>query len=226
MQIQLQSEDSLVIRFEQKIDEAQHQKIVNLAAIIEQVCKPLIRDIVVAYASILVIFDLTQTTGDALSEHINIAIEANISQKKVSASRHIKIPIFFGAAVAPDLAAICEHKQLSQRQFIASYLKNNYRIYCIGFAPNFAYMGTVSAKLAVTRKAKPRLKVPKGSLAIADQQTAIYPTDSPGGWQIIGRCPPCFIDGAKDSIATLKVGDYVRFEAVTLSQFLSFGGQC
>ena len=100
-----------------------------------------------------------------------------------------------------------------------------YRVYAIGFAPGFAYLGQVDERIAAPRLATPRPRVPRGSVAIADRQTAVYPSESPGGWNLIGRCPVAMFDPAAEPAMPVTVGDRVRFEPVDRERFLALGGE-
>jgi KipI family sensor histidine kinase inhibitor len=98
-------------------------------------------------------------------------------------------------------------------------------VYAIGFAPGFAYLGNVDKRIAMPRKESPRQKVVKGSVGIADQQTAIYPSDSPGGWQIIGRTAVSLIDYNDERLTKFETGGKVKFNAITRQDFIDMGGE-
>jgi len=100
-----------------------------------------------------------------------------------------------------------------------------YRVYAIGFAPGFAYLGEVDARIAAPRLATPRKKVPKGAVAIADRQTAVYPAVSPGGWNLIGLCPVDMFNPNAKPTMPVQVGDKVQFKSIEREEFLSLGGQ-
>lgn len=126
-------------------------------------------------------------------------------------SRTIEIPVTFGETEALDLEEVSTLKGLSPDEFLDIFLGRSYRVYMIGFLPGFAYMGQVDERIAAPRKATPRLAVPKGSVGIAGSQTGIYPTESPGGWQIIGRTSIEMFDPENDEPCYLQAGDTVRF---------------
>jgi KipI family sensor histidine kinase inhibitor len=100
-----------------------------------------------------------------------------------------------------------------------------YQVYAIGFAPGFAYLGQVDERIAAPRLSTPRQKVPRGAVAIADRQTAVYPAPSPGGWNLIGLCPTAMFSPASEPIMPVTVGDRVRFEAIDKSRYLELGGK-
>ena len=104
------------------------------------------------------------------------------------------------------------------------HVSATYRVYAIGFAPGFAYLGNTDKRIEIPRKQTPRLKVPAGSLAIADRQTAIYPKQSPGGWQIIGRTPISLIDYQRENLTVFEMGAQVSFTPIDRATFLDMGG--
>ena len=117
------------------------------------------------------------------------------------------------------------HGHLSINGVIKRHNETVYRAYAIGFTPGFAFLGNTPDELHVPRKTTPRLKVPVGSVAIAENQTAVYPSVTPGGWQIIGRTPVNLIDWGSENLALIAMGDAVRFEAISRDEFLVQGGQ-
>ena len=124
-----------------------------------------------------------------------------------------------------DLVEVARLCQLSSAQVIELHAATEYRVGAIGFAPGFAYLGELDARLALPRRASPRIAVPAGSLAIAERQTAIYPHSSPGGWHLIGRCPWSLFDAARTPPCPLTLGDRVRFRSIDERDFIREGGQ-
>lgn len=137
--------------------------------------------------------------------------------------QHHQIPCWYDAEVGLDIPAILAEKELSLEQLIALHSTPIYQVYAVGFAPGFAYLGQVAAELRLPRLATPRLQVPAGAVAIAEQQTAMYPSASPGGWQLIGRVPAQFI--GRHSAAWCQVGDTVQFVPIDAKQFEALGGE-
>jgi KipI family sensor histidine kinase inhibitor len=106
---------------------------------------------------------------------------------------------------------------------IATHTASTYQVFAMGFAPGFGFMGEVNSSIAHPRKKTPRQKVPKGSVGIANRQTAVYPVTSPGGWQLIGRCPTKLFD--RETLSVFNIGDNVRFYSVSRADFLDLGGE-
>ena len=123
-----------------------------------------------------------------------------------------------------DLESVAAQHQLNWQQVVDIHSQRTYRVYAMGFAPGFAFMGQLDPRLETPRKARPRTCVPAGSVAIADLQTAVYPKDSPGGWNIIGRSPCELFKPDRTPANLLKTADCVRFKAIDKQQFLQLGG--
>lgn len=135
------------------------------------------------------------------------------------------IPVWYGASGANDLARVSDHTGLSSEDIISRHSGQSYRVYAVGFAPGFAYLGELDEKLACPRLASPRQKVPEGAVAIADRQTAIYPAESPGGWHLLGLTPLPMFD-AKHARSLLNIGDTVSFEAITEAEYKEALNDC
>jgi inhibitor of KinA len=136
----------------------------------------------------------------------------------------VVLPVWYHPSVAPDLEWLAEENGFSVDTVIDLHSDPTYFAYATGFAPGFCYLGTTSPKLAVPRLATPRSEVPAGSVALADQQTAVYPGPSPGGWRLIGSCPLRLFNLKTAPPALLTIGDSVRFEPVSESEFRALGG--
>jgi KipI family sensor histidine kinase inhibitor len=130
-----------------------------------------------------------------------------------------KLPVCYEAGHGIDLEQIAQSQKLSITDVINLHLSQTYTVYMIGFLPGFPFMGDLVSALQVPRLMEPRTRVPAGSVAIAGQQTAIYPWESPGGWQIIGRCPVPLFDPKNTEPALLAPGDLVTFESVSAQRY-------
>jgi inhibitor of KinA len=123
--------------------------------------------------------------------------------------------------VAEDLEWTAFHTGLEPDDIVALHTGTEYTVYMLGFVPGFPYLGILPEALDVPRKSRPAEAVPAGSVALAGRQTGIYPFTTPGGWQVIGRTPVKLFDTARDQVCLLKPGDRVRFEPITLHEFLN-----
>lgn len=136
---------------------------------------------------------------------------SNAEEETVATSRTLSIPVEYGGRFGSDLKKVALHTGLSTDQVIMLHAKANYLVYFLGFQPGFAYMGGLPESLATPRLAEPRLAVPAGSVGIGGSQTGIYPSTSPGGWNIIGRTTLTLFDPLANPPTLLQPGDQVRF---------------
>jgi len=143
---------------------------------------------------------------------------AAIGAQPPAGSRHV-IPVCYDRSMAPDLDRVAELSGLSTAEVIELHQSGVYLAELIGFVPGFAYMSGVNPRLSVPRLPHPRPVVPAGSLAMTGNQTAIYPTSTPGGWNLIGRCPTRLFDPARARPSLIALGDEVRFESISVAQF-------
>lgn len=131
----------------------------------------------------------------------------------------VEIPVCYGKDFGPDLQEVAAFLRLTEEEVIEIHSKALYHVYMIGFTPGFPYMGGLDPRLFIPRKKVPREFVPAGTVGIADQQTGIYPLDSPGGWQLIGRTPVKLFDLDRIEVFYLKPGDRVKFKAISEEEF-------
>lgn len=128
------------------------------------------------------------------------------------------IPVWYGATGADDLARVSEHTGLSGEDIISLHSGKSYRVYAVGFAPGFAYLGELDERLSCPRLSSPRQKVPQGAVAIADRQTAIYPSQSPGGWHLLGLTPLSLFD-SKQARSRFNIGDTVTYVPISRREY-------
>ncbi|WP_331775998.1 5-oxoprolinase subunit PxpB [Sulfurospirillum sp. 1612] len=180
-------------------------------------------DIIPSYTSILFHYDLRifdfKSIVAFLQEHI--ALDRRMDKEE---GRLIEIPIYYDESVGFDLAHVAKEANLSIQEVIAIHSSCEYLVYSIGFLPGFAYLGEVDKRIATPRLTSPRSKIPRGSLGIADNQSAIYPVQSPGGWNIVGRTYQDMFDKKIDGFSYLNVGDRVKFLPIDKDEFLKNGG--
>jgi inhibitor of KinA len=184
-------------------------------------------DIIPAYTSVTVIYDVIQlrkycsSASKFVQQEIEKAITACDWNKKDN-TRLVTVPVCYHTNVAPDLIRLAEEKKISIDQLISLHTNKMYRVFMIGFLPGFAYMGTVDKELVTPRLQKPRTNVRAGSVGIAGEQTGIYPLDSPGGWNIIGQTPLSLFDIDREVPVLLQPGDQVKFVSISIEEFMSF----
>lgn len=223
-QMELVSDHACLLTFSESINE-------TVADVIARVTKALrgcdgIIDVVPSYTTLLVIFDTDHYDRFKIINKIK-TLSASIDLQSLAQSerREVVIPVYYAPEVGPDLEEVAEQCGLSIAEVIKLHSETSYRAFAIGFSPGFAFLGNTPEALRMPRKTTPRLKVPLGSVAIAEQQTAVYPSATPGGWQILGRTPVQLVDWQSDNLALIEVGDTVRFAPITRDEFIAQGGQ-
>ncbi|MCJ8296966.1 MAG: 5-oxoprolinase subunit PxpB [Colwellia sp.] len=199
-------------------------KVYQAEQLIRQHLSAEIIDLIPSYASILVVFNLLEIDHHHLRNKIKKLLKP-CDNSNSRPGRLIELPAYYSLESGVDLERIAKHAKLSVEQVIDLHQGQEYRVYAIGFAPGFAYLGEVDERIAMPRLATPRLKVPKGAVAIADRQTAVYPAESPGGWNIIALCPLDMFNAQAKPIMPIVVGDRVKFIAIDRLQYLELGGK-
>jgi KipI family sensor histidine kinase inhibitor len=191
---------------------------------IEQLLGEDLVDLVPSYASLLVIYN--PLTADHLAVHAAITSAlARLGDTSAKDGRLVSLPVYYHEESGPDLASLAANAGLTTQEVITLHSAEEYRVYAIGFAPGFAYLGQVDERIAAPRLSTPRQQVPRGAVAIADRQTAVYPAPSPGGWNLIGLCPTPMFDPLANPTMPVAVGDRVRFQAINREDFLKLGGE-
>lgn len=181
-------------------------------------------DSVIGYATLTLFFKPLQFQRDRVEAWLLEQADLTKSDTHYDPSAAVILPVLYHPSVAPDLEWLADEKGLSIDDVIALHSETTYFAYATGFAPGFCYLGTLPHQLVTPRLATPRNKVPAGSVAIADLQTAVYPCESPGGWRLIGQCPQPLFDLNNTPANLLSVGDTVRFEPMSEADFYAMGG--
>ena len=141
------------------------------------------------------------------------------ARPRAGAVRAIEVPVCYENEFAPDLGDVAQHAGLSEEEVVRRHSSARYRVNCVGFTPGFPYLSGLPAELATPRRASPRTEIPAGSVAIGGAQTGIYPSKSPGGWNVIGRTPLRLFDHRNEPPAMLRAGDSVRFRQISREEF-------
>jgi KipI family sensor histidine kinase inhibitor len=132
----------------------------------------------------------------------------------------VELPVCYEPEFALDLNEVAKKAGVAPDEVVTRHAQGQYRVLMMGFAPGHAYMGGLDEKLAVPRRASPRAIVPAGSVAIANEQTVVYPYAISGGWNVIGRTPKVLFDATRPRPSLLWPGDRVRFLAISRAEFL------
>ena len=230
--------DAWLVRLFNTLDERNMSWITALVGGCEQAFGEFLLDIVPSYTTVLVQFDARRLDHakarllleQVLSELRPVGKSQGDNHNHTHTHTHnddaaiIELPVWYHLSVGPELARLSRHTGLDISALISLHSAPIYRVFALGFAPGFAFMGTLPAQLELPRLTQPRAHVPAGSVAIAGRQTAAYPNASPGGWNLLGRTPAKFFDLQRPGLSLLQVGDRVRLVPVTRPEFERLGG--
>lgn len=205
----------------------------DLIAFIQQAKKALAQafggdliDSVASYQSLLLCFSpLCQTAPIKRLQKAQDIIKALPPASQSQNIKTLELPVYYGPEAGADFNAVCQKLNLTSDELIQKHSGKTYDVYALGFSPGFAFMGLLDDNLHLPRLDEPRKSIPKGSLAIAKNQTTVYPSVSPGGWLLIGRCPLALFDANKTPASLLAVGNKVRFVPISRAQFFKLGGE-
>ncbi|KXX68543.1 5-oxoprolinase subunit PxpB [Flammeovirga sp. SJP92] len=207
-------EKSLIIQFENIISIPVHQQVKNYYKHLLHSSIDGIKSISPAYNSITLMFDPLVTSFDALKEKVeNLEIDSNTTADQ----KVVEIPVCYDSSLGLDIEEVAQSKNIAIDEIIHLHTAPHYTVYMLGFSPGFMYLGGLNPQLFIPRKKTPRLQIPAGAVGLADQQTGIYPSATPGGWQIIGQTPlPIFQVNEKPLV---QMGDQIKFKPIDLDTF-------
>lgn len=223
MDIKIASVDSIIIYFDKKISKEISNKVKAVYSHLKQLDNKNFIDIIPSYSSILITYDILKYNFEEIKEYLKKELE-NINYEKNTSSKLIEIDVYYAEEVGLDLKRVATLNNISIDEVIKLHSSKIYDVYTIGFLPGFAYLGIVDEKIATKRLETPRKKTPKGSVSIADTQTAVYPKDSPGGWNIIGKTAFEFFDKNLKELSPIDINTKVKFNSISKEEFLRQGG--
>lgn len=221
--IQSYGESAILLSWPSVIDPVNFRAINQVKLFLQQVFKTGIIDLVPSYASLTIYFDSQLLEQDKLISAIR---QVDIKKKTAMPSSTVwKIPACFHPDFALDIDELSTKTQLSKKAFITRFTQPRYLLYMMGFLPGFPYLGGLPEQLHFPRKKSPRSLVHAGSIAIGGQQAGIYPSDSPGGWNIIGRTPILLFDPANQPPTHFLPGDFIQFYSISKATFTKISSE-
>jgi KipI family sensor histidine kinase inhibitor len=179
-----------------------------------------VKEFVCSYTGFLVCYDPLITNYDEVVCQIK-SVRQKIEGVKEEESSGLIIPVAYGGEYGPDLNTVADKNGLTPGEVAKIHSESDYIVHMLGFTPGFPYLGGMDTRISTPRKHKPSLHIEAGSVGIAEDQTGIYPVESPGGWQIIGRTPLILFDPQRNPEFLLKPGMKVRLRAVDNYEFWS-----
>ena len=224
MKIEIAGQDAFIVYFADQTSAAVSAQIQSAVTSIRDLMSDILVDLVPSYTSLLVIYNLDGANPFVAKKRLRAAL-SDLEKDASSAGLLVTLPVYYGLESGPDLEVIANRGKIDIDEVIEIHQQQEYHVYAIGFAPGFAYLGEVDERIASPRLATPRLKVPRGAVAIADRQTAVYPAQSPGGWNLIGLCPTRMFDPEQVPTMPVQVGDRIQFKAIDREEYLNLGGE-
>lgn len=214
---------ALVVEFENQIDREISRRVVGLANDLMRDPIPGLWEAIPTYRSVLVHYDPLRSSYEEIVDLVQTRLRSS-EGIELSSSRVVDIPTVYGGQLGPDISYVADHNDLSVEDVVQIHSGRTYYVYMLGFTPGFPYLGGMDAAIATPRLETPRTRVAAGSVGIAGNQTGVYPMESPGGWQIIGRTPTVLFDPHRDPPALLTPGDQVRFVPILRTEFEDYAG--
>ena len=190
-----------------------------LALALEGARIPGLVEVVPTYRSLGIEYDPLVLSFEQAAERVR-GVAAHLDLGALPAPKRVEIPTVYGGTYGPDLPFVAEHAGLSEAEVIRLHSQTVYHVYMIGFSAGFAYLGGLPERLHTPRLPSPRIKVPKGSVAIGGSHTGAYPAETPGGWRIIGRTYLRLFDPLQSIPTPMQPGDTVQFMPITEAEYL------
>jgi len=208
---------ALVVEFGDRVDRALSDDVLRLDAILRSSALPGVVETVPTFRSLMVHYDLLATSRADLEFGITGLLDHQSDTRR--AATLWRVPVCYEGEFAPDLTEVAQLTGVTPGEVVGLHSAVRYHVYMLGFLPGFPYLGDLPPRLALPRRADPRVRVPAGSVSIATTLTAIYPYESPGGWHLIGATPIRLFDPSRSRPALLAPGDMVQFEPINPAGF-------
>lgn len=219
------SEHALIIYIDGIATADNNLKLCQLEVALRRQFKHTLLDAIVSYNSLFIEFDFMLLDEQQLIDFIN---NSYLSTQVTQFNNVVhQLPVYYGPEFGLDFDYVCDTAKITAAELIQLHSARPYHVYSIGFAPGFAFLGHIDDRLHLPRRSSPRASVEAGSLAIAESQTAVYPTTTPGGWHLIGRCPLTTFNLKNQPPTPFKIGDSVQFTPISKSEYQHLmGSQC
>jgi inhibitor of KinA len=219
-------DNAVMIELGEEINIETHKKVNIVTSLFDEHPFEWMIEYVPAFSTVTVFYDplkiwyihSDKLPYDYVCEQLKTLLE-EIKIGEFSSERIVEIPVCYGGELGPDLEYVAKYNGITTEEVIHIHSSGYYLVYMIGFAPGFPYIGGMSEKIATPRRESPRLKIPAGSVGIAGKQTGVYPIETPGGWQLIGRTPLKLFRPNDKSPSLLKAGDKIRFKPITIEEY-------
>lgn len=216
--ILLAGDSAVSVEFGEEIHPAVNAQVRALHLALADAKLPGIVETVPTYRSLMIHYDPALLPYDALCARLRSLLD-RLDRIPLPPSQVLEIPVLYGGEMGPDLEAVARHAGKSPQEVIRIHSSADYLVYMLGFTPGFPYLGGMDPAIAAPRLDTPRVKIPAGSVGIAGSQTGVYPLDSPGGWQLIGRTPVRMYDPDRPEPILPRAGEYIRFRPIQREEY-------
>ena len=211
-------DQAIVIDVAIEINEEVQKRIRKISLLLEQQAPEWMVEYIPAFTTVSVFYNPLQADYQTVESDLRELLMQ--APKEIEAApRTIEIPVCYGGKFGPDLEFVAKHNGLTAQEVVQIHSSGTYSVYMIGFAPGFPFVGGMSERIAAPRRDSPRLSIPERSVGIAGMQTGVYPIETPGGWQLIGRTPLRLFRPEKDVPSLLRAGDQIIFREITESDY-------
>ncbi|KAB7667797.1 5-oxoprolinase subunit PxpB [Bacillus sp. B1-b2] len=217
-------EQMVILQFEDILSIENNQTVQYYAKMIKSLQIKGVRDVITAMSNLTILYDPILISYEQLTHELQQMELKDINSSKQK-SRTVHIPVVFDEQYGPDLPEIAKITGYSVPEIINMICAKSYYVYMIGFIAGLPYMGDLDERISIPRKANPRIKVPKGTVAIANRMTDIYTMESPGGWHLVGWTPMEIFDVTNHPPNVLLAGDFVKYEPITAEHAKSWNAQ-
>jgi inhibitor of KinA len=218
LQYRIMGDRSLLVELGDEISPQVNRRVREFSiALMESPIEGII-EIIPAYRSFLIIYDPLKLTLSTIKSRME-DLQKKIKEIEIPKPKTLEVPVIYGGEYGPDMEWVAHYHNMGVEEVIRLHSATTYQVYMIGFMPGFPYMGELPEGLDTPRRETPRTVIPQGSVAIAQRQTGIYPVESPGGWQILGRTPLKLFNPLHSPPALLEMGDLVKFVSIGEEEF-------
>jgi len=222
-------DSAIVVELGKNIELETHRMVAELSSYIDEHPIQVITEYVPAFTSVTIYYDCILAASlrerycvSSAYEVMEKIIEDILSTLEISSKYNpeiVEIPVCYGGEFGPDLEFVAKHNRLTVEEVIRIHSEGLYLTYMLGFAPGFPYLGGLPERIAAPRRESPRLKIPEGTVGIAGNQTGVYPIETPGGWQLIGRTPIKLFNPEKSPPVLLKAGNLIQFKPISYQEY-------
>ena len=212
-------DSSLIIELGNEISPIINYNLKKITDYLDSLKHPAIKDLLPTYRSVIVYYDPLLITFEELKDIVEKNCKIDDTNVDSMKKFIVEIPVLYGGEYGPDIENITTHNNLSIEEVIKVHTSGEYLVYMLGFTPGFPYLGGMDKRIATPRLKTPRTKIPGGSVGIAGEQTGVYPIESPGGWQLLGRTPLNFFDPNNEKPFLINAGEYIKFVQISEEEY-------